>query len=79
MSKDTVQSHQRFAVTHDLHCRLLADPTGRIIKLLGVAGPLGFANRATFVIDKSGVVRRVYENVSAKGHAAEVLAFVKTL
>ena len=79
MSKDTVQSHERFVLTRDLHCRLLADPAGRIIKLLGVAGPLGFANRTTFVIDKSGVVRRVFENVSAKGHAAEVLAFVKTL
>lgn len=49
------------------------------MKRLGVAGPLGFASRTTFVIDNTGIVRHVFENVSARGHAAQVLAVVEAL
>ena len=79
ISKDTVESHRRFAAKHDLKCRLLADPNAEILKRLGVAGPLGFASRATFVIDDTGIVRHVFENVSARGHAAQVLTVVEAL
>ena len=79
ISKDTVESHRRFAAKHDLHCHLIADPTGAILKRLGVSGPLGMARRCTFVIDRSGVVRNVYENVSVPGHAEAVLRNVRAL
>ena len=62
-----------------MRCRLIADPKGELIKRLGVAGPLGFANRTTFVIDDTGIVRHVFENVSARGHAEQVLEAVKAL
>ncbi len=35
--------------------------------------------RATFLIDKDGVIRRVWRKVKVPGHAAEVLAAVKAL
>ncbi|MNF02301.1 putative peroxiredoxin bcp [compost metagenome] len=35
--------------------------------------------RATFLIDGLGVVRRAWRNVKVKGHAEEVLAAVETL
>jgi peroxiredoxin Q/BCP len=35
--------------------------------------------RATFLIDGQGVVRRAWRNVKVKGHAEEVLAAVETL
>ena len=35
--------------------------------------------RATFLIDGAGVVRRVWRKVSVKGHAAEVLAAARTV
>ena len=35
--------------------------------------------RATFLIDGAGTVRRAWRKVSVKGHAAEVLAAVQTL
>jgi len=79
LSKDTVESHRRFADSHDLRCHLIADPKAEIIRRLGVAGPLGIAQRVTFVVDKQGIVRRVFEDVKARGHAAEVLEFVRTL
>ena len=35
--------------------------------------------RWTFLIDKSGVVRKVYQNVSPETHAAEILRDVDQL
>ncbi|PZR62870.1 MAG: hypothetical protein DLM53_05590 [Candidatus Eremiobacter antarcticus] len=56
---------------------MLADPSGSICSELGVLpDPAGNAKRTTFVIDKQGVVRRIFENVKVPGHADEVLAFV---
>ena len=35
--------------------------------------------RSTFVIDRSGVLRREWRGVKVPGHVQEVLDFVKTL
>jgi peroxiredoxin Q/BCP len=70
----------RFAAKYDLKGFLLADPDGIVLERLGVRNSKsGSASRTTFVIDKSGIVRHVFESVSARGHADEVLAFVATL
>lgn len=79
VSKDTVAAHKAFAAKYDLRCHLLADPDGSILKLLGVQSLMGRARRTTFVVDKSGTIRFVFENVSVRGHADEVLAAVATL
>lgn len=80
VSKDDLESHKRFAAKHDLKSYLLADPDGIVLERLGVRNPTnGMAARTTFVIDKSGIIRQVFEKVSARGHADEVLAVVATL
>lgn len=59
---------------------LLCDPELALIKALGImiAGkPL--PQRVTFVIDKQGKIAKIYDKVQPKGHAAEVLKFVKDL
>lgn len=52
---------------------MLADPTGETIRAYGVAGLVGLAKRITFVIDAEGAIAKVYDSVSVKTHAAEVL------
>ena len=80
VSKDSVESHKRFAAKFDLHLHLLADPDGIILRRLGVQNAIGgHARRTTFVIDKSGIVRHVFENVSVRGHADAVLAALAEL
>jgi len=80
VSKDDVASHGRFAEKYGLHCHLLADPDGAVLSLLGIERePGGLARRTTFVIDKHGVIRHVYEDVNARGHADVVLSAVKEL
>ncbi len=52
VSSDTVATHAEFAREHGLAFPLLADENGTIQKLYG-------AGRATFVIDKAGIIRHI--------------------
>lgn len=80
VSADDVASHKAFAEKFHLPFRLVADPDHRIIDAYGVRMPvLGWAKRTTFLVDASGVIRKVFEGVNPAGHAQEVLAALKTL
>lgn len=80
VSADDVASHKAFAEKFHLPFRLVADPDHRIIDAYGVRMPvLGWAKRTTFLVDASGVIRKVFEGVNPAGHAQEVLTALKSL
>jgi peroxiredoxin Q/BCP len=80
VSADDAASHKAFAAKYHLPFRLVADSDHRIIDAYGVRMPvLGWAKRTTFLVDKSGVVRKVFEGVNPAGHDQEVLAALKGL
>jgi peroxiredoxin Q/BCP len=86
LSPDSIKSHQNFTGKHALQVELLSDPEHEILKRFGAwrlkknygREYMGVA-RSTFLIDPSGVIRRTWPTVKAPGHAAEVLAALKTL
>jgi peroxiredoxin Q/BCP len=77
ISTDTLADQQKFTDKENLNFSLLADPEKKATKAYGVLNPRGFANRETFIIDKKGMIRRIYNKVDATMHPAEVLKFVK--
>jgi peroxiredoxin Q/BCP len=86
VSKDSVASHARFKAKYDQTFPLGADPDGAVVEAYGVWVEKAMygrkymgIERATFLIDGAGVVRRVWRKVKVPGHAAEVLAAVKGL
>ena len=80
VSRDSVKKHDRFKQKHDLKVVLAADEDGAVTEAWGVwvekqlygRKYMGI-ERATFLIDGSGVVRRAWRNVRVPGHAQEVL------
>jgi len=81
VSKDSCQSHRKFAARHGLSLLLLSDPDSTVQKSFGVWRPKKFMGReflgtvrSTFLIDPAGKIARVWDNVRAAGHADEVLA-----
>lgn len=86
VSRDTVKKLDRFKVKHDLKVVLGSDEDGVVTESWGVwvlkklygREYMGI-ERATFLIDGQGVVRRAWRNVKVKGHAEEVLAAVEAL
>ena len=84
VSTDPPERNRRFAEKHGFRFLLLSDPQGEIASLYGVlkrtrSGRLS-AERATFIIDASGTVRRVLRNIRpAEKHADLALEEVKRL
>ena len=78
VSTDSVESHRDFAEKHGLPFPLLADTSGVLAGAFGVL-QRGMAQRATFVLDRDGRVARSFLEVTPRGHAQQVLNFVRTL
>lgn len=77
VSRDDESSHEKFRAEYNLPYELLSDPDGRLIKLFGLArfGGLLPPKRATFVIDKEGIVREVIAaEVSYREHVDKAIA-----
>ena len=79
ISVDDAASHKKFQEKHKLPFTLLADDGKKVTERYEVKNIIGKAKRVTFVIDRSGVIRKIYPDVDVSVHGQEVLAFVKTL
>jgi len=75
VSSDTVDSHKKFAARHSLSFPLLSDSDGNVRKAYGVPSTLGFLpGRVTYVIDKQGIVRSIFNSqIHPEHHIAEAL------
>ena len=81
VSEDDVASHESFAAHHRLPFVLASDVAGGARKEYGVKKTLGlFAGRVTYVIDREGVVRDVFESqLRFHEHVRRALDLVKRL
>lgn len=81
ISSDSVSSHERFAGRYSLPFTLVSDEGGEIRKRYGVPSKLGILpGRVTYVIDRSGVVRHVFNSmVNINGHVKGALKIVQEL
>ena len=86
VSKDPVKKLDRFKAKYDLKVILASDEEAGVTEAWGVWVEKSMygktymgIERATFLIEGTGVVRRVWRKVSVKGHAAEVLAAAQSL
>jgi peroxiredoxin Q/BCP len=78
VSTDSVERHRAFADKHDFPFPLLADTEGALASAFGVLKG-GLAARSTFVLDHDNRVRRAFHDVTPRGHAAQVLNFLRTM
>ena len=84
VSKDSCESHQAFIDKYGLGVTLLADTTGELCERYGVwqekekqgEKKMGIV-RSTFVIDREGMLKDVMYDVSADGHADEILEKIR--
>jgi len=86
VSADSVDSHGKFTAKHRLNFPLLSDTDRKVCAQYGVYkekslyGRLFMGiERTTFVIDKKGVIRKIYPKVKVEKHADQVLKFLRTL
>ena len=77
VSTDTLDLQQKFCDKENLTFPVLADADKKVAREYGVLGKGGYAQRATFVIDKKGIVRKTYPSANAATNPEEVLTYIK--
>lgn len=81
ISADSEASHRGFKVAHRLPFILVSDVDRQVARAFGVpAGPFGLPGRATFVIDRHGIVRDVFASrLRPKRHVTRALDAIREL
>ncbi len=86
VSKDSIDSHLGFKKRFKVPFQLLSDEKVKVQKKYGIWGMKSFLGkkfmgtiRSTIVIDNKGKILKIWPNVRVKGHAQEVLEFIKSL
>ena len=85
-SRDSAAKHDKFVAKHGLRVRLVSDAEGRLCEEYGVWVEKSMygrtymgVERATFLIDGAGVVRRAWRKVKVPGHVDAVLEAARAL
>ena len=76
---DDSEAQQKHAVNCGSNFPLLSDQAGQLVDQLGIKNERGMAKRVTYVVDKEGKIRNVFEDVKVDGHTDQVLAAVRQL
>jgi len=86
VSKDDARKHAKFIDKYDLKVPLATDADGSVCEAFGTWVQKSMygrkymgIDRATFLIDRDGVVKKVWRKVKVPGHAEEVLEAAKAL
>ena len=81
VSSDSVDKHAAFAAHHKLPFTLLSDKGGKVRKAYEVPATLGFIpGRVTYVIDRDGTVRHVFNSMTnIDRHVKDALEVVRQL
>ena len=86
VSKDSVTKHDKFKAKYDLPFTLASDEDGAVCEAYGTWVEKSMygrkymgIDRATFLIDEAGLLRREWRKVKVPGHVDEVLAATRSL
>lgn len=84
ISPDSVKSHKKFSEKYKLPFDLLADEEKKVIEKYGVWKEKSMYGRkymgvvrTTFIIDKKGKLKKIFDKVKVEGHENEVLEALK--
>ena len=86
ISKDNLNSHEKFKNKYKIKFDLLADEEKKVLKKYKVWAKKKFMGReflgivrTTFLIDKKGKILKIWNNVKVNGHAQEVLETLENI
>ncbi len=79
ISIDTVDSQAKFVDEYEIPYMHLSDTEKNTCKRYAGLNIAGLAKRSTFVIDKEGVIQKVFRDIDVKLHGQQILDFLKQL
>lgn len=86
VSKDSLASHEKFSSKYDLPFPLISDSDGNMCESFGVWVEKSMygrkymgIERATFLIDSDGIIRKIWRKVKVPGHIDETISSAKDI
>jgi thioredoxin-dependent peroxiredoxin len=86
ISRDGVDSHERFRAKFGFPFQLIADPDEKLCRAFGVIQQKSLygrtymgVDRSTFIFDKAGTLRKSFRGVKVPGHVDQVLEELRKL
>ncbi len=78
LNNNTLQSHQKFINQYCLPFPLLIDKDLQLIEELNAKKEENKVFRKTFIINEKGQLEKIYDTVTVKTHAEEILNYIKS-
>ena len=79
-SADSIIKQKKFCDKQNLPFPILSDESKEMLKIYGVWGKKKFMgreymgiSRTTYIIDENSIIEKIYEKVSVKSHAKDIL------
>ena len=79
ISVDSVESQKKFVAEYKIPYLHLSDTQKDTCKKYAGLNIAGLPKRSTFIIDKKGVVKKIFRNIDVKNHGNEIAEFLKKL
>lgn len=86
VSADTPEKHRKFIEKYSLSFDLISDPDKKVLEKYGVWQEKSLYGkkfmgivRSTFIIDKKGIIQKIFPKVKVKGHVEKVLEALKEI
>ena len=79
ISIDTVESQKKFVEEYKIPYLHLSDPTKKTCRMYAGLNIAGLAKRSTFIIDKKGIVKKIFRDFDVENHGQEIANFLKHL
>ncbi|MCH8833721.1 MAG: redoxin domain-containing protein [Thaumarchaeota archaeon] len=79
ISIDTVEDQKKFVEEFNVPYKHLSDSNKETCKKYPGLNIAGLAKRSTFVVDKHGIIRKIFRDIDVESHGKEISEFLKNL
>ncbi len=79
ISIDTVEDQKKFVDEYNIPYLHLSDPTKETCKKYAGLNVVGLAKRSTFIIDKQGVIKKIFRDIDVEKHGQDIANSLKHL
>jgi peroxiredoxin Q/BCP len=79
ISVDTVDAQKKFVEEYKIPYLHLSDPTKKTCKVYAGLNIAGLAKRSTFIIDKKGIIKKIFRDFDVENHGKEIANFLKQI
>ncbi|HEU05186.1 hypothetical protein LCGC14_2650560 [marine sediment metagenome] len=79
ISIDTVDAQKKFVDEYEIPYQHLSDTGKDTCKKYAGLNIAGLAKRSTFVVDKKGIIRKIFRDIDVENHGKEISELLKQL